>query len=158
MLMRIRDLFDPVSGIRDRKNSDPGSGWKKFGSGIRDYPGSATLLLCLTLTCPVMRSANSCTAAGRLSQVRLGTSQLTHRARRPSNTRSYIFTRYSRSYVSRDCVRYGNRLMDEVKKNKLLNYPSTLMYFRRLAKCCRAANPNCGSAPAPAMNKFYKIP
>jgi hypothetical protein len=153
MQMQNRNLFDPVSGIRDRKNSDPGSWWKEFGSGIRNYPGSATLFLSLTLTCPVirsakydpgyflpipdsesrgqkstgadpgsatlisakascekiiqslfltcpvMRSANSWTAAGRLSQVRLGTSQLTHRARRPSTTRSYIFIKYSRRNV-----------------------------------------------------------
>jgi hypothetical protein len=39
MLIRIRNIFDPESGIRD-----VGSGMEKFGSGIRDkHPGSATL-------------------------------------------------------------------------------------------------------------------
>jgi hypothetical protein len=35
---------DPRFGIRDGKNSDPGSGMEKMGSGIRDkHPGSTTL-------------------------------------------------------------------------------------------------------------------
>jgi hypothetical protein len=36
MRIRIQNLFDPVSGIRDGKKSDPDSGYK--------HPGSATLL------------------------------------------------------------------------------------------------------------------
>ncbi len=51
VLVKIHKLFDADPGW---KNSDPGSGMEKFGSGIRDgnsriwdkHPGSATLVLC----------------------------------------------------------------------------------------------------------------
>jgi hypothetical protein len=45
--MRIRDpgWKKYESGIRNRKNTDQGSGMVKYGSGIRDEPpGSATLV------------------------------------------------------------------------------------------------------------------